>query len=60
MHDPIPNLDGGSQKLNWGFVGSMRLTGISTNDVYHNLIDKNKWIEEKVIYVWGLHKPITW
>ena len=33
---------------------------ISVNVAYHKLIDKHKWLEERVIKIWGFHKPITW
>ena len=33
---------------------------ISTNDAYHKMIDKHKWMEEKVLKIWGFRKPITW
>ena len=59
-YEPIPDLDGRSQELDWRFVGNKRLTMISTNVAYHKLIDKHKWLEEKVIKIWGFHKPITW
>ena len=26
---------------------------------YHKLINKHKWLEERVIKIWGFHKPIT-
>ena len=51
LHDPIPDLDGASQELDWTFVGDRRLTMISTNDAYHKLIDKHKWREERAITV---------
>ena len=35
-------------------------TRIPSNVAYHKLIDKHKWLEEKVIKIWGFHKPITW
>ena len=59
-YEPIPDLDGESQELYWRFVGNKRLTMILTNVVYHKLIDKNKWLEERVINIWGFRKPITW
>ena len=34
LHDPIPDLDGVSQELDWAFVGNRRLSMISTNDAY--------------------------
>ena len=48
-HELIPDLDGRSQALDWMFVGNSRLNMISTNDAYHKLIEKHKWIEERVI-----------
>ena len=45
----IPDLDGRSQELAWMFVGNSRLNMISTNDAYHKLIEKHKWMEERVI-----------
>ena len=60
LYEPIPYLDGRSQELDWRFVGNKRLTMISTNVVYHTLINKHKWLEERVIKIWGFHKPITW
>ena len=47
--EPIPYLDERSQELDWRFVGNKRLTMILTNVAYHKLIDKHKWLEEKVI-----------
>ena len=32
---------------------------ISTNDASHKLIDKHRWMEERVTKIWGFHKPIT-
>ena len=43
-YDLLSNLDGGSQELDWTFVRNRTLTMISTNDVYHKLIDKHKWM----------------
>ena len=39
-YEMILDLDGGCQGLDWTFVGNSRLTMISTNDVYHKMIDK--------------------
>ena len=59
-YELIPDLDGQSQELDWRFVGNKRLTMTSTNVASHKLIDKHKWLEERVIKIWGFHKPITW
>ena len=59
-YEPSPDLDGGSQELDWTFVRNRRLTMISTNDAYHKLIYKHRWMEERVIKIWGFRKPITW
>ena len=59
MHDPIPDLDGVFEELDWAFVGNRRLSMISTNDVCHKFIDKHKWIEARVINIWGFHTPIN-
>ena len=58
-YEPIPDLDGGSQELDWTFVGNRRLIMILTNDVCRKLIDKHKYMEERVIKVWDFHKHIT-
>ena len=39
-YEPILDLDGGCQELDWTFVGNCRLTMVSTNDFDHKLIDK--------------------
>ena len=59
-YEPIHDLDGESHELDWTFVGNRKLTMISTNDAYHKLIEKHKWMEERVIKIWGFRKPITW
>ena len=59
-YEPNPNLYVGSQELDWMFVGNRRLSMISTNDIDHKLIDKHKWMEERVIKIWDFHKPFTW
>ena len=59
-NESIPNLDGVSQELDWKFVGNKRLTMISINFAYQKLINKHKWLEERVIKIWGFRKPITW
>mgnify|MGYP006925731184 CR=1 FL=1 len=48
---------GGSQELDWTFVGNRRLAMISANYVYHKLIEIRKWMEEMVIKILALHKP---
>ena len=48
-YEPIIDLDGRSQELDWRFVENKRLTIISTNVTYHKLIDKHKWLEERII-----------
>ena len=57
--DPILNIDIGPHELHWAYVGNKRLTMISTNDVYYKLIDKHKWMEERVIKVLSFRMPIT-
>ena len=42
------------------FVGNRRMVMVSTNDAYHKLTDKHKCIEERVIKIWGFHKPIPY
>ena len=41
---------GGSQYLDCTFVGNRRFM-ISINDAYHKLIDKHRWMEERVIKI---------
>ena len=57
-YESIPDLDGGAQKVDWTFLGNRRLIMISSNDAYHKLIDKHKWMEERVIKIWDFHKPV--
>ena len=59
-YEPIHDLDGRSRELDRRFVRNKILTMISTIVAYHKFIDKHKWLEEKVINIWGFHKPITW
>ena len=39
-YEPIPDLDGGAQELDWTFVGSRDLSMISTNDAYYKLMEE--------------------
>ena len=43
-YEPILDLDGQSQELDWRFVENKRLTIMSTNVAYHKLINKHKWL----------------
>ena len=40
-YEPILDLDGGSQELDWTFVGNRTSMMIITNDAYHKLFDKH-------------------
>ena len=51
-YEPIPDLDGRSQELD------CTLSTTSTNDAHHKLIDKHKWMEERVIKTWGFVSPL--
>ena len=59
LQGSILDLDLGSEKLDGIFVGNRSLAKISTNDVCRKLIDKHKYMEERVIKVWDFHKHIT-
>ena len=60
MQGPIPNLVEGSRELDWTFVGNRKLTMVSTNDVYHTIIARHAWVEERLREVWLVYKPLLW
>ena len=42
-------MDEGSQDFEWRFVGNRSLAKISMNAIYHDIIERHVWMEDKVI-----------
>ena len=56
----VSHLNEDSPHLDWTFVGGNNLSMVSTNEVYHTIIGKHMWLENRVIMVWSFHRPTIW
>ena len=52
----VPHLNEDSLYLDWTFVRGKNLSMVSMSEVYHTIIGKHMWLENRVIKVWSFHR----